>query len=75
MQDKAKIIGELPKNSQEKYVVALKEYKGKKFLDIRIYYQADPVNIEWKPTKKGITITKNNSSDFLDLIKKGLDEL
>jgi len=71
----AKIIGELSKNSMEKYVVAIKEYKGKKFLDIRIFYQADPVNNEWKPTKKGITVTKNNRSDFLDLIKKGLNEL
>ena len=70
-----KIIGELPKNSMEKYVVAVKEYKGKKFLDIRIYYQADPVNIDWKPTKKGITVTKNNKSDFLELLNKGFDEL
>ncbi len=70
-----KIIGELPKNSMEKYVVAVKEYKGKKFLDIRIYYQADPVNIDWKPTKKGITITKNNGSNFLELLNKGFDEL
>ena len=75
MQDKAKIIGELPKNSMEKYVFAIKEYKGKKFLDIRIFYQSDPVNNKWQPTKKGITVTKNNKSDFLELLNKGFDEL
>ena len=68
-------IGELSKSSMEKIVFQIKEFKGVKFADVRIYFQTDSVKDEWKPTKKGITITKANKSDFLDMIKKCLDEL
>ena len=49
-----KIIGEVEKNSAQKYIVAAKEYKGYKFVDVRMYYKHED---RWLQTKKGITIT------------------
>ena len=70
-----KIIGELGKNAIEKYVFALKEYKGKQFIDIRTFYLADAVKNEWRPTKKGITITAAVKKDFINLMNKAIAEL
>ena len=39
------------------------EYKGKKYLDLRIFYQPED-EAEMKPTKKGITIPIDLFSEF-----------
>ena len=69
------MIGELSKSATEKMMFQIKEFKGVKFADVRIYFQPDSTKDEWKPTKKGITITKAKKSDFLNMIKKCLEEL
>ena len=43
-------IAEMEKDPTEKIFFNLSEYKGKKYADIRIYYEDDEG--EWKPTKK-----------------------
>lgn len=51
---KAKLACEIPKNSRETYRFRLGEYKGRRFVDLRLYVQEngqDPV-----PTKKGLTV-------------------
>jgi hypothetical protein len=51
----SEIIFELPKNSRETIRFSLEEYKGYKFIDIRIYAKEegkDPV-----PTKKGLAVS------------------
>ena len=49
-------IAEMEKGPTEKIFFNLSEYKGKKYADIRIYYEDDEG--EWKPTKKGITLDR-----------------
>lgn len=61
-------IGEIPKNSTEKIRVSISEYKGYKFLDVRIYYEDDTG--EWKPTKKGIAISKDNLEPLIKLLNE-----
>ena len=63
------IIGEVEKNSAQKYIVAAKEYKGYKFVDVRMYYKHED---RWLPTKKGITITSKNAESMISAINKGL---
>ena len=45
------------------------EYKGKSYLDLRIYYTTDD-GINWLPTKKGVTVSPDN----LELLKDAVDE-
>ena len=54
----ADTIGEMDKGWGEKIVFSVNEFKGKKYADIRIYFEDDEG--EWKPTKKGITVALNN---------------
>ena len=55
-------IASMEKGPTEKIFFNLSEYKGKKYADIRIYYEDDEG--EWKPTKKGITLTLDRFAEF-----------
>ncbi|CAD7963811.1 unnamed protein product [Amoebophrya sp. A120] len=45
--------------------VSLSNFKGRKFIDIREYYQADG---EMKPGKKGISLTKSAFDKFVEFV-------
>ncbi len=60
-------IGEIPKG-KDKIIVALKEFKGKEYIDIRTHFQND--DGDWIPTKKGITLSPDNLDEMIDLLKK-----
>jgi hypothetical protein len=62
------LIGEIERGETEVLRVSAEEYKGRKYIDVRIYFENDEG--EWKPTKKGVTIQPDRVEDFLDLIKK-----
>jgi hypothetical protein len=62
------LIGEIERGETEVLRVSTEEYKGRKYIDVRIYFENDEG--EWKPTKKGVTIQPDRLDDFLDLIKK-----
>lgn len=68
------IIGEVQKNNTEKFIVEAKEFKGKKFVDVRIYY-LDKNDDEYKPTKKGITLTVNTYEPLMRLITEAYQEI
>ena len=62
------IIGEIERGETEVLRVSMEEYKGRKYLDIRIYFENDAG--EWKPTKKGVTVQTDRIDDFIELITK-----
>jgi hypothetical protein len=62
------IIGDIERGETEVLRVSAEEYKGRKYIDIRIYFENDEG--EWKPTKKGVTVQPDKVEDFLELIKK-----
>jgi hypothetical protein len=69
------IIHEFQKNSGEKVVIQFSEYKGKKYIDVRVFYNAGDGKVEdWKPTKKGITISRDLISELKEGVDKALDE-
>ena len=57
-------VAEMEKGPNEKIFFSLSEYKGKKYADIRIYFEDDEG--EWKPTKKGITLSLDRFAEFKD---------
>jgi len=63
-----KIIHEFQKNSAEKVVVQFREFKGKKLVDLRIFYLSD--DEVWKPTPKGISLRR----ELVFELKEGIDK-
>jgi Transcriptional Coactivator p15 (PC4) len=62
------IIGEMEKGWNEKLIFSVTEYKGKSYANIRIYYEDDEG--EWKPTKKGVTVSLDTFNEFKENIEK-----
>lgn len=54
----------VPKNSVEELRMALDEYRGHPYADIRIYYRADDSTM--KPSRKGITVSPDHWPAFVD---------
>lgn len=67
MSDK-KLLATIPRTATEEIQVQLSEYKGKKFLDLRIFYTTDGGN-SWLPTKKGVAVYPEN----LDALKEAIE--
>ena len=62
------VVGEMEKGWNEKILFSVSEFKGKNYADIRIYYEDDEG--EWKPTKKGVTVSLENFSEFKERIEE-----
>jgi len=67
MDNQMNIIGEVQKNSKEKIIISINEYEGHKYIDLRVYYE-DNNTSEWKPTKKGIALSKKNIKDVITFL-------
>jgi hypothetical protein len=66
-------IGEIGRTETEVVRVSVEEYKGRKYVDVRIYFENDEG--EWKPTKKGVTIQPDKIDLFMDLIRQAKESL
>ena len=64
-----KIIATVPRSATEQLQISINEYKGKSYLDMRIYYTTDD-GASWLPTKKGVTCSPEN----LDLLSEAIEE-
>ncbi len=62
------IVGDIPRTETEVLRVSTEEYKGRKYVDVRVYFANDEG--EWKPTKKGVTIYPEKVEEFIDLVRK-----
>lgn len=51
----SKILHSFPKNSLEEVRSIVTEFKGKKYIDMRVYYKAEDGS--YRPTKKGLTLS------------------
>ena len=63
-------IYEFKKNSLANVIIQFTEFKGKKLLDLRIYYDAGKNKEDWIPTTKGITISRG----LIPKLKGGIDK-
>ena len=58
-----------PKNEEEEIRFSIREYKDRRYLDLRLWYQAK--GGEYLPTKKGLTL----SLEFLPEVVRGLAKI
>lgn len=59
-------LGEIAKG-KDKIIIALKEFKGKEYIDIRTHFVND--DGDWIPTKKGITVSPDSLDEMIDILK------
>ena len=68
-----KILATIPRSATEHLQIAINEYKGKSYLDLRIFYTTDD-GANWLPTKKGVTVSHDNLQLFKEAIEKAIEE-
>jgi hypothetical protein len=62
MPDDRKILHEFKRNAEETLRVSLSTFKGRTYVDIRLFYE--DAKGELAPTKKGVTITPELWDEF-----------
>ena len=65
----AKILATIARSETEQLQISVSEYKGKSYLNMRIFYTTDD-GASWIPTKKGVTFTP----DQLDLLSEAIED-
>ncbi len=66
------VIGEIERNPTERLRISTENFKGRDYIDLRIYYEAE--GGEWKPTKKGVTIAPDKVDEVIELLGKAGQE-
>ena len=69
MAQEPKILATIPRGATEQLQIAVNEFKGKSYLDLRIFYTTDD-GASWLPTKKGVTCSPEN----LEILKVAIEE-
>ena len=64
----AKILATIERSDTEQLQISVSEYKGRSYLNMRIYYTTDD-GATWLPTKKGVTFTP----DQLDMLSDAIE--
>ncbi len=65
----AKILATIERTDTEQLQISVSEYKGKSYLNMRIFYTTDGGS-SWLPTKKGVTF----SPDQLDILEEAIQD-
>ena len=63
----AKILATIERSDTEQLQISVSEYKGRSYLNMRIFYTTDGGS-SWLPTKKGVTF----APDQLDLLEEAI---
>ena len=67
------LIAEIEKNMKERIRVSIEEYRGSRFIDVRVYWEND--QSEWLPSKKGIALNKDSIDQVINALQKAGKEL
>lgn len=73
MAEEGKMLATIPRSATEQLQIAIKEFKGKSYLDLRIFYTTDD-GATWLPTKKGVTCSPENIELLQESINKAAGE-
>ena len=63
----AKILATIERSDTEQLQISISEYKGRSYLNMRIFYTTDD-GATWLPTKKGVTF----APEQIDLLEEAL---
>lgn len=69
MADSSLVIGSIEKNKLEDVVVRLEEFKGHRYVDIRIFADFNDMG-EKNPTKKGLALKLSCLSQLVETLQK-----
>jgi hypothetical protein len=73
MAQEPKIIATIPRSATEQMQISINEFKGKSYLDMRIFYTTDE-GATWLPTKKGVTCSPENIGTLKEAIEEAMKE-
>lgn len=65
----SKILATIDRTDTEQLQISISEYKGKSYLNMRIFYTTDE-GANWIPTKKGVTF----SPEQIDILEEAIQE-
>lgn len=65
-----KVVSSFRRNPTEEVRASIKEFKGRTYIDLRIYYLEEQSG-EWKPTRKGVSL----ATDFMPELKEAVESL
>ena len=65
----AKILATIDRTDTEQLQISVSEYRGKSYLNLRIFYTTDE-GANWIPTKKGVTFAPDQLDVLTDAIKE-----
>lgn len=54
MDDSSQLVAQFEKNSKEEVRVSIDDFRGRKLINIRVYYRSD--GGEWQPGKQGVVV-------------------
>ena len=63
----SKILATIERSETEQLQISVSEYKGRSYLNMRIFYTTDE-GATWLPTKKGVTF----APDQLDILEEAI---
>jgi hypothetical protein len=69
-EEESRIVYTLPRNEGEEIHFTLRKYKGRYYIDLRLWFQQEG-ETEFAPTKKGISLP----AERLPELKEGLNQL
>ena len=69
-ENKSRIIGRIPRNSEEEVRVQLTNYKGQSGLDFRIFYRPEDSDSDLRPTQRGVRISVEDFDQLMSILKK-----
>ncbi len=68
MSKEPQVVHSFPKNPLEEVRASVSVYKGKQYVDLRIYYKGD--DGEFHPSKKGLTLSLDLFSELEEAVEK-----
>ena len=69
-QPQTQLLHAFEKTEGEQIQIALRKYKGKFYIDLRLWYQKDKTGV-FLPTKKGVFFSVDHAVE----LKRGVDQL
>lgn len=66
--DSEELVGKISKNNREEIQVKKVEKKGKKFIDIRVFWY-DSGSDDYKPSQKGVAVPYESLDELKSLIE------
>lgn len=74
MANEPKLLARIERSGNQELHASITEYKGKTYLDLRIFYTTDEGET-WRPTQKGVTVYPEDLDTLANAIEDAKKEL